>query len=104
MELQRKTQVLASECASNYRVFIGKEWDPGSWGRDVWKDPTEAENFEPSDSQGFISPGEVVSPPSAEDILLPIFPEILPVPPLTEEMTPSLSAKPAVTFYKGNVK
>jgi hypothetical protein len=27
------------------------------------------ENFDPSDSQRFLSPEEVVSPPSAEDVL-----------------------------------
>jgi hypothetical protein len=30
-------------------------------GWDAWEAPTEAENFEPSDSQGFISPEKIVS-------------------------------------------
>lgn len=50
------------------RALLGKEWDPITWDRDVWKDATEAENFEPSGFQGFISPEEVVSTPSAEDV------------------------------------
>lgn len=41
------------------------------WNRDVWKEAIEAENLEPSDSEGFISP-EVVSLPLATVI------EILP--------------------------
>lgn len=57
------------------RVFIGKEWDPVTWDGDVWKDPTEVENFEPSGSRGFILPEVLVSLPSA-DILTP--------PPLTD--------------------
>lgn len=47
------------------RALTGKEWDPATWDGDV--DPTGAENFEPSDSQGFISPEEAVSPLAAED-------------------------------------
>lgn len=49
----------------------------------MWESPIEAEIFEPSDSQGFISPKKVISPT----------PEILPFPPLTEEINLSLSAK-----------
>lgn len=40
-------------------TFIGKEWDPETWGGDVWQD-SKAEKLEPSDSQGFISLKEVV--------------------------------------------
>lgn len=62
---------------------------------DVWEDPTEAENFETADSQGFISTEEVLSLPSAEGSLSP--PEILP---LIGEM----SAGPAVTFSEGEAR
>lgn len=41
------------------------------------EDPTEAENFETADSQGFISTEEVLSLPSAEGALSP--PETLPL-------------------------
>lgn len=59
------------------------------------EDPTEAENFEPSDdSQEFISPEGAVSPPST-DILPPKF---LPFPTLTKEINTLLSAKAAVTY------
>ena len=64
-----------------------------NWG--LWKDSIEAENFELSDSQEFSSP-------SAEDVLTPPPDEILLSLPLTEEINPSLSAKPAVAFPVGN--
>lgn len=54
------------------------------------------------DSQGFISPEEVISPPSAEDAFQQ--PEILPFSPLTVEINPSLSAKLAVAFSGGDVR
>ena len=56
----------------------------------MWEDPTEAESFESSDSQGFTSPEEVV--PSA---LLPFS---------SEEIYPSVSDKPAVTFSEENAR
>lgn len=31
------------------KALIGKEWDPVTWNWDMWKDPMETENFEPSD-------------------------------------------------------
>jgi hypothetical protein len=34
----------------------------------MWEDPTEAENFEPPDSQRFIS-SEVISPSSSRNVL-----------------------------------
>lgn len=45
------------------RALTGKEQNPVNWNRDVWEDPTKAENFGPSDSRGFITAEEVVSPP-----------------------------------------
>lgn len=50
-------------------ALTGKEWDPITRDRDMCDDPIEVENVEPSDAQGFISPKEVVAPPSAGDIL-----------------------------------
>lgn len=47
--------------------------DPVTWVRDVWEGPTEAENFEPLDSRGFVSPEEVVSPSSAGILTPPPF-------------------------------
>lgn len=55
-----------------------------------------------STSQRVISPEEVVSSPIAEDILLSA--EILPFPPLNEEINPSLSVKLAVTVTEGDVR
>lgn len=43
-----------SVSAIKVRALTGKEWDPATWDRDVREETTEAENFEPSDSQGFI--------------------------------------------------
>lgn len=37
------------------RALVVNKWDPVTWGGDMWENPTEAENFEPSGSQGFIS-------------------------------------------------
>lgn len=37
------------------RALVLNKWDPVTWGEDMWENPIEAENFEPSDSQGFIS-------------------------------------------------
>ena len=52
------------------RALLDKEWDPVTWDRDVWEDAIEAENFEPSDSQGFNLPKGSISPRSA-DVLPP---------------------------------
>lgn len=79
-----------------------KEWGPIVWDGDVWEDSIESEDFEPSYFQRFISPEEIVSPPSAEGVLPPPSPEILPFSPLTEEIHPSLSAQPAETFSEGH--
>lgn len=62
----------------------------------------EFEIFEPSDSQGFISSKEVVSPLSAGGV--PHASEILRFIPLTKEICSSLSFKLSVTFFKGNVR
>lgn len=43
-------------------MWLKKMGVPVIWNRDVWEDPVESENFEPSDSPGFISPEEVVAP------------------------------------------
>lgn len=75
------------------RILIGKELDPLTWDGEVWEDHTEDENSDPSDSQGFISPRETV--PSA--LLLEILPFLI----FTEEIHPSFSAKPVVTFSEG---
>ncbi|XP_031204443.1 Friend virus susceptibility protein 1-like [Mastomys coucha] len=82
--------------AGKVKALIGKEWDPITWDGDVWEDPIEAENFEYSDSQGFISHEEVV--PSAPPL------EILSFSPFTEEINPLLSIKPAVAVSKGNTR
>lgn len=68
--------------------------DPLTWDGEVWEDHTEDENFDPSDSQGFISPREIV--PSA--LLLEILPFLI----FTEEINPSFSTKLAVTFSEGD--
>lgn len=47
---------------------------------------------------------EVVSLPRAEDVLPPLPPEILLFTPLTEDINPSLSAKPATTFSVENAR
>ena len=57
----------------------------------------EAENAEPSDSQGFTSPEEAVAPPSEEGVLTPPPSEMWPFSPLPEKIQPSLAVKPAVT-------
>lgn len=95
-ELQQKFKTqLRRVSAVKVRAVIGKEWDPVTWEEDVWEDPIEADqNFEPLDSQGFTLPEEVV--PSAPPL------EILPCSP--EEMNPSVSAKPAVSFSEGNAR
>jgi hypothetical protein len=58
-------------------TLIGTKWHHVTWDGDVCEDPTEAENCQPSDSQGVISPEEVVSPSSEEDALIPSKSEIL---------------------------
>lgn len=63
----------------------------------------EFEIFEPSDSQGFISSKEVVSPLSAQDIPPPTAPDIFPFLPFDEEInSSSLYANPAVTISDGD--
>ena len=53
-------------------ALIGTKWHHVTWDGDVCEYPTEAEN-----SQGVISPEEVVSPSSEEDALIPSKSEIL---------------------------
>ena len=55
----------------------------------MWEGPPKAENFEPLDSQGFISPEEVVSHPHPRLFL-----------PLTEGINPSLSAWRLITRFE----
>ncbi|XP_052046469.1 Friend virus susceptibility protein 1-like [Apodemus sylvaticus] len=94
-ELQQKVKSQPQTVSTvKGRSLIGKAWDPITWDGDVWEDPIEAKNFEPSDSQGFTPPEEVVS--SAPPL------EILPF--SAEEINPSLSAKPAVTFFEENAR
>ncbi|EGW01337.1 Friend virus susceptibility protein 1 [Cricetulus griseus] len=80
--------------AVKVRALVGEEWDPITWSGDVWEDPVDNENFEPSDAPEFISPDEAV--PSAPPL------ETSPFSPLTEKINPPLSAKPAVTFSEGD--
>ena len=47
--------------AVKVRGLIGKEWDSIIWDEYFWEYTIDAENHEPSDSQGFISSEEVVS-------------------------------------------
>lgn len=62
-ELQRKFKPQPRRASAvKVRALIGKEQDPVSWGRDVWEDPMQAENFEPSDSQGFLSSEQPLHP------------------------------------------
>lgn len=63
-------------------------------GWDVWEDPVKVQNFEFSDSQGFTPFDKVV--PSAPPL------EIMPF--SHEEINPSVSDKPAVTFAEGNAR
>lgn len=65
------------------KALIVKEWDPVTWDWGVWEDAIEAENSEPSNSQGFISTEEVVL--SAPPV------EILSFSSLTKEINISLS-------------
>lgn len=53
-ELQRKFKPQPWRVSAvKIRALTGKEWAPPvTWDGDVWKDRTEAENLEPSDSQG----------------------------------------------------
>ena len=75
-------------------ALTGIEWGPVAWDADMWEDSIEAENFEPSGSRGFILPEVLVfSTLSRWTHTTPS--EILPCSPLTKEMNPSLSAKPA---------
>ena len=66
--------------AVKVRALIGMEQGPVTWKVDVWEDPREAETFEPSDTQGFISSEEAVSSPSAPAR------KIFPFSPLTKEL------------------
>ncbi|KAL6037658.1 hypothetical protein STEG23_020039 [Scotinomys teguina] len=94
-ELQQKFKSQPQRVSAvKVRALIGKEWDPVTWDGDVWEDSIEAENFEPTDSQRFISPEEIV--PSAPPLV------ILPFSPFIEEINPSLSDKPVVTFSEGD--
>ena len=61
-ELQQKFKSQSQRVSAiKVRALIGKEWDPVTGDMDAWEEPTEAKNFKLSDSQGFISPKEVVS-------------------------------------------
>lgn len=51
------------------RTLTVKEQDPITWDEGARRDPIKADNFEQSDSQGFISPETIVSTSSAEDVL-----------------------------------
>jgi hypothetical protein len=64
----------------------------------VWEDTIDAENFDPSNSQGFFSLEEINSLCSASPL------EIFPFSSLTEEINPSLNAKPAVTLSEGSAR
>lgn len=61
------------------KVLIGKEWDPVTGGGDVWEDPIEAENSEPSDSHltrgssSLSSAEDTPSPPKPERITFSAF-------------------------------
>lgn len=67
--------------------LIGKQWGPVTWEGDGEEDSIDTENFELSDSQGIIISQEVVvSPTSTEDLFTPSPLEIMPFPPLTEEI------------------
>ena len=83
-ELQQKFKSLLQRVSAvKVRALLGMEQGPVTWKVDVWEDPREAETFEPSDSQGFISSEEAVSSPSAPAR------KIFPFSPLTEEINPS---------------
>lgn len=63
-ELQRKFESQPQRVSAvKVRAVIGNGWDPIRWGGNVWEVPTEAESFELSDPQGFVSREAVV--PSA---------------------------------------
>lgn len=94
-ELQRKFKSQPQRVSAvKVRALIGKDWDPITWGGDVWEDLVEAENFESSDSRGFAPPEEIV--PSAPPL------EIMPSP--HEEINPPESDKPVVTFTEENTR
>lgn len=61
--------------------------------------------FEPPDSEGFILPEEVISPPLAKDTPHPT-PSVLISPTLHEEINPSVSLflESVVTFPEGDVR
>jgi hypothetical protein len=86
--------VSAVKVAIKVRALSGKEWGPITWDGDMWDDPVEAKNFEPSDSQEFAPSEEVV--PSAPSL------EIKPSP--HEEINPSETNKPAATFTEENAR
>jgi hypothetical protein len=81
--------------AVKVRAIVDKEWDSITWDWDVWVDPVDTENPEPSGSEGLTSPEEVV--PSAPQPL-----EIMPF--SHEEINPSESDKPAVIFSEENAE
>lgn len=72
------------------------------WGWDVWEDPIKFENLEPSAFQWFISPEEAVSPTwqKMHSHLHPLRYCLS----VSEEINPSLCAKPAMTFSKGDAR
>lgn len=37
-------------------ALIAKEWDPDDWNRDIWEDPNEVEDIEPSNSASRSNP------------------------------------------------
>lgn len=87
------------------RTLIDKEWGPIICDGDMWKEPIESENFDLSDSQGFIfliQGRGLVSPPTTEFILPPLLSKTLLFTPLSEDINPSLPAKTAVAFSEEN--
>lgn len=85
-KLQWKLLKSQSQSVWVERTLMGKGWNPVTWAEEVWENTSEAENFESSDSQEFISLEEVVTQLSAEDVLHTPKSETLPFPPLTGEI------------------
>lgn len=61
----------------------------------MWEDPTESGDFEPSDSEGFITSEEGVPSPLAQGVYQP---------PPPEEIDSSLSTNQSVIFPEGDSK
>lgn len=61
------TVQLTPHGTSTFKVVLvlGKEWDPGYWERDVWKDPDEAGDLESLNSSESSLPVEVASSTTA---------------------------------------